>query len=203
MPQSIALYPGMTVREHLRLFGGLAGLRGRQLAASIDELVVALQLAEFVDRRLGLLSGGQQRRTQAATALLHRPGLLVLDEPTAGADPQTRQSLLAVVRDRARQGAAVVYVTHYLPELTELGATLAVARHGRVIARGAAAELLRGLPSVVTVASDRAERSVPTHDPTATLIDLLGREGGTVVSIEVRNPSLDDLYASLAVGAHD
>ncbi|GAA2689495.1 ABC transporter ATP-binding protein [Actinoplanes palleronii] len=140
-PQQIALYPAATAREHLRLFGGLAGLRRRDLAAASDEVIDDLRLGDFLDRRTGLLSGGQQRRVQAAIALLHRPGLLVMDEPTAGADPETRQSLLAVLRRRAADGCAVLYTTHYLPELAELGATIAVARQGRVIARGTGPEL--------------------------------------------------------------
>ena len=144
-PQQIALYPGSTALEHLRLFGKLAGLRRAALTEAIDEVADALRLTDFLHRRTGLLSGGQQRRTQAATALLHRPGLLLLDEPTAGADPETREALLAVVRKRAAEGAAVVYTTHYLPEISQLHATIAVAQRGRIIARGTSEELLGGL----------------------------------------------------------
>jgi ABC-2 type transport system ATP-binding protein len=82
------------------------------------------------------LSGGQRRRAQAATALITRPALLLLDEPTVGADPVTRGALLDVIRRYANEGSGVVYTTHYLPELTELGATIAFARDGRVVARG-------------------------------------------------------------------
>jgi ABC-2 type transport system ATP-binding protein len=153
-PQQLALYPSVTVRETFRLFGGLAGLRGRALARAIDGTAEEMALGEVLDRRVGVLSGGQQRRTQAATALLADPGVLLLDEPTVGADPETRQALLKAVRRRADGGAAVVYCTHYLPELTELGATIAVARDGRVIARGTGADLLRNLPGEVTVTLD-------------------------------------------------
>jgi ABC-2 type transport system ATP-binding protein len=135
-PQETALYPAATVREHLRLFGGLAGLRGAALRAASNEIAEAMALTDVLDSAAGLLSGGQRRRTQAATALIARPPLLLLDEPTVGADPVTRSALLAVVRQRAAEGAAVVYTTHYLPELAELGATIAFARDGRVVARG-------------------------------------------------------------------
>lgn len=198
-PQHVALYRSTTVREHLELYGGLAGLRGPECAAAIDELVGALRLAEFLDRRAGLLSGGQQRRTQAALALIHRPRVLLLDEPTAGADPDTRQAVLDVVKQRAGEGAAVVYITHYLPELAELRATLAVARGGRIIARGTAEELLDGLPGEVCVQTEHEETRISTTDPSATLIDLLGRIDRPVRGIELRNPTLDDLYQSLAV----
>jgi ABC-2 type transport system ATP-binding protein len=198
-PQHIALYHSTTVREHLELFGGLAGLRRAELAAAIDELVTTLHLGEFIDRRAGFLSGGQQRRTQAAAALIHRPAVLLLDEPTAGADPETRQALLDVVKQRAGEGAAIIYTTHYLPELAELGATIAVARRGRIIARGTSAELLDGLPGEVRVTFEDEEIRTTTTDPAATLIELLNRAQRPVTGVELRNPSLDDLYRSLAV----
>jgi ABC-2 type transport system ATP-binding protein len=197
-PQHIALYQSITVREHLRLFGGLAGLRGRALAAVLTELVEALRLTEFVDRRAGLLSGGQQRRAQAAVALVHRPRLLLLDEPTAGADPETRQALLDVVKDRARDGASIIYTTHYLPELTELRATIAVAQQGRIIARGTSAELLDRLAGEVLLRFDVGEYRTATHDPSATLVDLVSRARYPIRGVELRTPTLDDLYRSLA-----
>lgn len=199
-PQHLGLYPSITVREHLELFGRLAGLRRGALRAAVDELSVELRLAEILDRRTGVLSGGQQRRTQAASALIHRPPVLLLDEPTAGADLETRQAMLDVVRRRAADGAAVVYTTHYLPELVELEATIAVARAGRVIARGSYDELVEGLPGEVRlVLEDEEQIRVSTTTPTATLIDLLARTPQPVVTADVRRPSLEDLYRSLAV----
>ena len=199
-PQHIALYPPITVREHLRLFGGLSGLRRGALRGEIEEVATALCLTEFLDRPAGVLSGGQQRRAQAGVALIHRPSLLLLDEPTAGADPETRQALLDAVKRRAAEGAAVVYTTHYLNELTELGATIAVARRGRVIARGTSEELLQGLPGEVRVTfTDEEELRVSTADPTKTLVTILQEARRPVASVEVRNPDLDDLYRSLAV----
>ncbi|NUW36316.1 ABC transporter ATP-binding protein [Nonomuraea sp. SMC257] len=201
-PQHIALYPSATVREHLELYGRLAGLRRAALSEAVEDLSTVLRLGGIMDRRAGKLSGGQQRRTQAASALVHRPALLLLDEPTAGADLETRQAMLDVVKQRAGEGAAVVYTTHYLPELTELQATIAVAQGGRVIARGTCEELLKDLPGEVRVTlADREEVSVSTSEPTVTLIDLLRRIDRPISAVDVRNPSLDDLYRSLAV--HD
>ncbi|WP_236794815.1 ABC transporter ATP-binding protein [Amycolatopsis sp. GM8] len=197
-PQHLALYPTVTVAETLSLFGGLAGLRRRALREAIDEVVADLRLSDFLTRRTGTLSGGQQRRAQAAAAMLHRPSLLLLDEPTAGVDPETREALLAAVRARAAQGAAVVYTTHYLPELTELGATVAVAREGTVIARGSANELLRDLPGEVCVVLDDEEIRVSTHDPATTLASLLSGVDRPVRAVELRQPSLDDLYREVA-----
>jgi ABC-2 type transport system ATP-binding protein len=145
-PQELALYPTATARENLFLFAGLYGIPRRDARPRIARLADALVLADVLDRRVRDLSGGQQRRVQAATAMVHRPLVLLLDEPTVGADPVTRDALLAAVRAAAADGAAVVYTTHYLPELDILGATLAVADHGRIVARGSRAELLALVP---------------------------------------------------------
>jgi ABC-2 type transport system ATP-binding protein len=201
-PQHIALYPSATAGEHLRLFGRLAGLRRAALATAVEEVVDALMLAGFLHRRVGLLSGGQQRRVQAAIALVHRPSLLLMDEPTAGADPQTRESLLAALRRRAADGAAILYTTHYLPELAELAATVAVAQRGRIIARGTSTQLLDGLPSEVLLHADGADEvRVHTTDPARTLTALLENVRGPIVEVDIRKPSLDDLYRSLAGGS--
>jgi ABC-2 type transport system ATP-binding protein len=140
-PQETALYPSVTVAEHLRLFGALAGLRRAALRRAAAEIAELMQLTDVLAQPAGLLSGGQRKRAQAATALVADRPLLLLDEPTAGADPLTRTALLGVITARAAAGAAVVYTTHYLPELAELRATIAVARAGRIAARGSQAEL--------------------------------------------------------------
>jgi ABC-type multidrug transport system ATPase subunit len=209
-PQEVALYFSATVRENLRLFGGLVGLRGPALRTAIEDVSAAMRLEAVMDRPTAVLSGGQRRRTQIATALLGTPAVLLLDEPTAGADPPTREALLTVVRDRAAAGAAVVYTTHYLPELTELDATLAVVRDGRVIARGDQDVLLTGLLGEVRVQVDGplpdrlpelarlvdGELRLSTADPAQSLAELLA-QGIVPVSVDVRKPSLDDLYHSL------
>ncbi|WP_433347911.1 ABC transporter ATP-binding protein [Microtetraspora malaysiensis] len=202
-PQEFALYNRVTARENLRLFAGLAGLRGRRRDAEIARVLDGLHLATLADRPVGVLSGGQRRRVQAATAMVGSPRLLLLDEPTAGADPETRSALLAAVRARAEAGAAVLYTTHYLPELVDLDATVALARAGRVIARGTQQELTRDLPGELKVAfADPAEPELrlPTTDPGADLAALLA-SGRTPTSVDVRRPSLDDLYRSLEAAA--
>ncbi|MET7475646.1 ABC transporter ATP-binding protein [Streptomyces sp. NPDC005648] len=204
-PQELALYGSATVRENLRVFAGLAGLGGRRRDAEITRVLEELRLTEVGDRRAGVLSGGQRRRVQAATALVGSPSLLLLDEPTAGADPETRAALLATVKARAEAGAAVVYTTHYLPELVDLDATLALARAGRVIARGTQEELTRHLPGELRLTfADPAEPDLrmPTADPGADLAALLAA-GRTPVSVDVRRPGLDDLFRDLETSAAD
>ena len=220
-PQELALYVSATVRDNLRLFAALAGLRGAARHRAVDRVAEELQLTGVLGQLTGLLSGGQRRRTQAAAALVADVPLLLLDEPTAGADPQTRAALLEAVRARAARGAAVLYTTHYLPELADLGATLAVARRGRIIARGTQAALTKGLPgelrlrlatapSLPDLPAALAGRSrvvdgelrIASAEPPADLAALLAA-GCAPVSVDVRRPDLDDLYRSLAVEAPD
>jgi ABC-2 type transport system ATP-binding protein len=218
-PQEVALYPSATVRENLRLFGSLGGLRGRGLTVAVEAVAEELRLTDVLGKRAGIASGGQRRRTQAATALIADPPLVLLDEPTAGADPETRTALLAAVRARAEAGAAVVYTTHYLPELTDLAATLAVARNGRIVARGTRETLVEGLPGELRLRFDTPPPALPpelagragtadgelriTSDhPPADLAALLAA-GFMPNSVDVRRADLDDLYRALAVGAPD
>jgi len=230
-PQEQALYLSATAADNLRLFGALAGLRGAGLRHAIADVADELRLSTVLGQRVGLLSGGQRRRVQAATAMIGSPRLLLLDEPTAGADPDTRLALLSAVRARAAAGTAIVYTTHYLPELADLGATLAVARAGRVIARGTQDALISGLPGELrlrlrasasdtgTAATRADHRGLPTAlagrsrtvgdelaisstDPPADLAALLAA-GCSPTSVDVRKPDLDDLYRALALEVCD
>jgi ABC-2 type transport system ATP-binding protein len=218
-PQELALYPTATARENLFLFAGLYGMRRRDAAQRIAQVADDLVLAEVLDRRVRDLSGGQQRRVQAATAMMHRPKVLLLDEPTVGADPVTRAALLALVRSAAEDGAAVVYTTHYLPELDMLEATLAVADHGRIVARGDRASLLATVPGRAIVEFDctapalalppgvradihRQDRrlTITTPDPATMLAPILAAHPEAAAhlrAIELHPPTLDDLYHQL------
>lgn len=218
-PQELALYPRITVREHLVLFGRLAGLGRVRLRREVDAVVTAMMLADFLDQRVSVLSGGQRRRVQTAVALVHRPPVLLLDEPTVGADPVTREALLAVVLDRAAEGAAVCYTTHYLPELERLHASIAIAARGRIVARDTGQRLLAGLPSELRIRFTHrvpahfvragwevvdAELRITTFDPGRELAALVGEIGpGELASVEVQPPTLDDLYHRLAVEVSD
>ena len=142
-PQDTGVYPTLTVRDNLRFFAGLAGLRARALRNGIDAVAGALMLDALMDRRASELSGGERRRLHTAIALVHRPQLVLLDEPTTGADVQTRNEILRLVRSLADDGSAVVYSTHYLHEIEELGAHVAFIDPGRIVARGELDELIR------------------------------------------------------------
>jgi ABC-2 type transport system ATP-binding protein len=142
-PQELGIYPTVRVRENLAFFGELAGIWGAQLRRRIDEVAAELDLAHLLDRFARTLSGGEKRRLHTAMALLHKPPLLLLDEPTTGVDVATRSRVLEAIRRLAREErCAVCYTTHYLAEVEALGASVAIMDDGRVIARGSAAELV-------------------------------------------------------------
>jgi ABC-2 type transport system ATP-binding protein len=218
-PQELALYPTITARENLLVFGGLSGLSRRESIQRAVELSVALELTDVLGRAVGKLSGGQQRRVQAATAMMHRPRVLLLDEPTVGADPITRHAVLSAVRSAADEGCAVVYTTHYLPELEVLGASLAVVKEGRVIARGTRADLLAAVPGRAVLRYAGAPPTMAAHMSDAHAVQIDGSDVTITVtnpavyvatllacradgvnrlrSIELSPPTLDDLYRQL------
>ncbi len=141
-PQAIALYPDLTAEENLAFFARLHGLSGHALAASVE---AALALAALEPRRrdrAGTFSGGMQRRLNLAAATLHAPRVLLLDEPTAGVDPQSRAHLYAAVEALARGGTAVVLSTHHMEEAARLADRVAIYDHGRVRALGTVSALL-------------------------------------------------------------
>ncbi len=185
--QDIGIYPSLTVRENLWAFAEVNRFPRRRA----ERLLEPFLLSELADRPAGRLSGGEQRRLHTAIALVHRPRVVLLDEPTAGADTLTRSAILEAVRRLAGEGAAVVYTTHYLPEVEALDARVALLEAGRIIAQGSVHELVaEHAESVLEVvfADGRVVRR-----PGASLDDL---EPG-VVRAEIIPPSLESAYLAL------
>lgn len=141
VPQQIALYPELTVSENLEFFGRVHGLARSQLRERVAE---ALELARLLPRRgalVGTLSGGMQRRLNLVCATLHRPPVLLLDEPSVGVDQASRAAFADCIQALKQRGCALIYCTHQLDEAEQLCDELAVVDAGRVVARGSAAEL--------------------------------------------------------------
>ncbi len=219
-PQDLGLYPVVSVRNNLALFGELSGLRGSRLKQRIDEVAQALDITDLLDRQGGSLSGGQKRRVHTAIALLHEPDLLLLDEATTGADVETRGHILELVRQLAAKGSSVLYSTHYLAEVETLDSTVVILDRGQVIARdevGAliaahavavvelifdgpvdaldldSAESLAGRPSV-----DGDRLRLPTRDAAATIAEVVPQIApGRLASVEIVRPSLEAVYLAL------
>lgn len=141
-PQKTGVYPPLTVRENLEFFGELAGLRSGARKQRAQEVAEQLGLAQLLDRKAMKLSGGEARRLHTGCALVHQPKVLMLDEPTVGADVETRSQLIDAVRNLAKQGAAIIYTTHYLPEVEALDASIVIIDAGKVLTSGTRQELV-------------------------------------------------------------
>jgi ABC-2 type transport system ATP-binding protein len=142
VPQDVALYPDLTARENLRFFGRLYGMGGAALAARVDEVLAVVGIADRADDRVEQYSGGMKRRLNIAAGLLHHPRLLVLDEPTVGVDPQSRNAILEGVQQLGSAGMAVLYTTHYMEEAERLCDRIGIIDNGRLIAEGTREELI-------------------------------------------------------------
>lgn len=143
VPQEIAVYEDLTARDNLSFWGSLYGLGGKDLKSRVDEVLGRVGLAERAGHKVATYSGGMKRRLNLCMGLLPRPRVLLLDEPTAGIDPQARLGILELVRQVARDGATVLYTTHYMDEAEELCDRIAILDHGRILTAGTIAELSR------------------------------------------------------------
>jgi len=143
VPQDIALYPDLSARENLVFWGKMYGLRGAVLKTRVDEVLEIIGLADRQKDHVGKFSGGMKRRVNIGAALLHKPAVIIMDEPTVGIDPQSRRHILDNVKDLNRQGMTVLYTTHYMEEAAELSNHIAIMDKGRVIAYGTHDELIK------------------------------------------------------------
>lgn len=143
VPQDIALYDDLTGRENLLFWGRMYGMRGAELTRRVDEILELIGLVDRQRDRLDKYSGGMKRRVNIGAALLHKPRFLYLDEPTVGIDPQSRRAIIDGVKDLNQAGVTVLYTTHYMEEAQEISDRIGIMDHGRLIALGTQAELVR------------------------------------------------------------
>jgi ABC-2 type transport system ATP-binding protein len=141
VPQELALYDDLSAMENLQYWGGAQGMRGSLLKQSIERVLELTGLQDRAKEAVKKYSGGMKRRLNFACGLVHRPKILLLDEPTVGVDPQSRVRLLELVREEARSGTCVLYTTHYMEEAESLCDHLAIMDHGKLIAQGTMSEL--------------------------------------------------------------
>lgn len=224
--QYAAVDENLTGRENLWLFGRLYQLPSKEAHKRASELLEQFDLVEAAGRTIKTYSGGMRRRLDLASALIGRPRLLILDEPTTGLDPRSRLSMWQVIRDLVREGTTVLLTTQYLEEADELAETIVVVNHGKIIAQGSPAQLkarvggarievvaqhAEDIPSIqevmarechCDVAVDEATRhlSVAAGDRSQRLFDIfreLDAAGITVDDIGLRHPTLDDVFLTL------
>ena len=143
IPQDIALYEDLSARENLNFWGKMYGLRGAALRQRVDEVLEVTGLTERQKGRVSKFSGGMKRRLNIGIALLHRPQVIIMDEPTVGIDPQTRRNILDNVKELNQRGMTVLYTTHYMEEAQELSDHIAIMDLGKVIAQGTHGELVK------------------------------------------------------------
>jgi ABC-2 type transport system ATP-binding protein len=224
VPQDVAVYPDLSARENLRFFASLYGLRGGRARNRVTEVLEVIGLADRAGERVATYSGGMKRRLNIGVGLLHRPSLLILDEPTVGVDPQSRNAILGSIEALSNDGTAVLYTTHYMEEAERLCDRIGIIDHGTLIAEGTARELtgligerdrvrlsasgdlaraadaVRRLPSVrqVTVGVDGLD--LLDDDARTALPRILGTVAGagiTVRSVSVEEPDLEAVFLHL------
>jgi ABC-2 type transport system ATP-binding protein len=198
-PQRLALYDKLTVRENLTVFGAVHGLQGRELDQRIDAVVGDLDLRPFAGRRLDRCSGGVQRRVNMAVALLPDVDLVLLDEPTASVDVQSREAILATARTLARAGKSVIYTTHYIEEAESICDEVVILHNGRALASAPPAELVaRNGTSLVSFidAGTGARTESAVADPVEFLERVL-RDGIRVRDLRVAPPRLEEVFLKM------
>jgi len=221
-PQQISLYPTLTGQENLEFFGKLHGLAPTVRRQRVEQMLELVGLAPRRDDAVRTYSGGMQRRLNLACSLIHEPRLLLLDEPTAGVDPQARENLFEVIRQIASAGTTIIYTTHYIEEAERLCDRIAILDEGRIAAVGTLQELLgligmgdvieiRGaaiasgssldaLPDVVKVERDDGVVRLFVKSAARTLALIAGvvRESGDQIeSLEVYRVSLERVFMHL------
>jgi ABC-2 type transport system ATP-binding protein len=224
VPQELAIYPELSGRENLSLFGRLQGLRKAELRARVDEVLELIGLADRAKDRSKEYSGGMKRRLNIGIGLLNRPTLLILDEPTVGVDPQSRNAILESVEALSVEGMAVLYTTHYMEEAERLCDRIGIIDSGRLQAEGtrdelvrltggtdtirlggsgdlaAAAEELRLIPGVERVDTDRRSATLTVKDAPALVAQVVGTATsyGVVLSdVEISRPDLESVFLHL------
>jgi ABC-2 type transport system ATP-binding protein len=147
VPQDLALYEDLSAHENLRLFGALYGLKGAALAARVLDVLALVNLLERGKDKVATFSGGMKRRLNIAAAMLHDPALLILDEPTVGVDPQSRNAIFDTLEQLKAEGRALIYTSHYMEEVERLADHIVIIDHGKVIADESPAGLHGRLPA--------------------------------------------------------
>jgi len=224
VPQEIALYPLLTARENMTAFGELQGLSGAALRSQVDWALERTGLSDRASEPVKQFSGGMKRRLNIACGVLHRPRIVLLDEPTVGVDPQSRDRIYDMLADLASQGVSLLLTTHHLEEAEARCSRTVIIDHGKVIAEGTLADLVDrtvGRHRLVTLrldaplAKDSAVLSGPNMAPDSgdarqvrarltdvaselpLLLDRVRQAGRAVEDVDVRGPSLQAVFIHL------
>lgn len=165
VPQEIALYPTLSARENLFFWGRMYHLAGKDLARRVDESLDTVGLSERARERVETFSGGMKRRVNIAAALLHSPEMLIMDEPTVGIDPQSRNHILDTVKRLNAGGLTVLYTSHYMGEVEYLCSRIGIMDHGGIIAEGSLPQLRRVVGEYTLITIRLATSGIGVDEP--------------------------------------
>ena len=223
VPQEVALYEEFSARENLFFWGGLYDVSRSELKQNVDDILQRVGLADRAREPVSRFSGGMKRRLNLAIGLVHRPKVLLLDEPTVGIDPQARNAILEIIRDIARQGTTILFTTHHLEEAEKLCDRIAIMDHGRILQTGSVGELAKvvGDRDVITLRGRFSARQLQEgleHEPVsfltltdqlatvhlvgdhyglASLVGSLGKAGIELADLSIQKPTLESVFLKL------
>ena len=205
VPQDLAIYPDLTARENLAFFGRLYGMPVGELKKRVDEVLEIIGLSERANDRADEFSGGMKRRLNIGIGLLHKPHLLVLDEPTVGVDPQSRNAILESVEHLSTEGMAVLYTTHYMEEAERLCDRVGIIDMGKIIAEGTRRELVARIGQhdrIRLQASGDLEAAAVSAGAIGGVQGSAVREGGIELLVDDASDVLTEILAGVtAAGA--
>ncbi|MDC2867146.1 ABC transporter ATP-binding protein [Bacillus sp. BP-3] len=225
VPQDIALYPTLSAKENLIFWGKMYGLSGAAAKKRADEVLAYVGLEDRAKDKIETFSGGMKRRVNIGAALMHEPELLIMDEPTVGIDPQSRNHILETVKKLNEKGMTVIYTSHYMEEVEYLCERIAIVDHGKVIALGTKSELctrladgfmvklqvnrydqellqkLQALPVVERIVTDEDSNTIDialTHSDAVGMVvsEIVGNRV-QIAKLEVQEPNLEALFLQL------
>ena len=227
VPQEIALYMPMTAKENLMFWGRMYGLKGVPLKARVDEVLDIIGLFDRADDKVETFSGGMKRRVNIGAAILHQPELLIMDEPTVGIDPQSRNHILETVKTLNKEGMTIIYTSHYMEEVEYLCSRIGIMDHGQLLTEGTLTELKQmlndGNEIIIQLASRKITdeelilrlhtkmpqfsftivgdtlRTITPHSQVilTTLLNELTVMNLTVTSIEIKEANLENVFLHL------
>ena len=218
IPQDLAIYPDLTARENLECFGRLHGLRSTRLKDRVDWALDWIGLTDRAHDLTSKFSGGMKRRVNIACGVLHKPRVLLLDEPTVGVDPQSRQRIFDMLDELHLQGTSIVLTTHHLDEAEQRSDRIVIVDHGQVIAEGELSDLIAnttGTQRLVTMDISGLMVAAPTGvrwdqernrylasvdnvaEELPRILDRIQSVGGLVKDLEVHQPNLHDVFLYL------
>jgi len=224
VPQDIAIYPDLTAYENVEFFGRLYDLKGPLLKSRVEEVLEFTGLLDKRKQQARKFSGGMKRRLNIACALVHRPSLIIMDEPTVGIDPQSRKHIIESVKKMRDEGSTIIYTSHYMEEVEELCSYIAIMDYGKIIARGSKEELkafvavedktvitldgmnytlVEGIKSMDNVIDCSVEGNIITiisrkgTNNLNSIIQLIIDSGSQIISLTSEKPDLETVFLTL------